>query len=218
MTALILLSHGSRHPHADAGVEALAAAVEEPAFVAHLDFSGQDLQHTAGLVHEAGHREAIVVPLLFTHAFHARFDVPRVVREAEEALGLALHISAGLGTGVELAEVLRPTLSPEPGVLNVLYSVGSSVEEANQAVDALASSLGMESVAATRGGVAALEALRAQHGSLHVVPLFVTHGLLLDQVIHAELEGVTVGEPLGARLAPVVEQRYRECLAGLRER
>ena len=103
-------------------------------------------------------------------------------------------------------------------MLNVLYSVGSSVEEANQAVDALASSLGMESVAATRGGVAALEALRAQHGSLHVVPLFVTHGLLLDQVIHGELEGVTVGEPLGARLAPVVEQRYRECLAGLRER
>ena len=99
MTALILLSHGSRHPHADAGVEALAAAVEEPAFVAHLDFSGQDLQHTAGLVREAGHREAIVVPLLFTHAFHARFDVPRVVREAEEALGLTLHISAGLGTG-----------------------------------------------------------------------------------------------------------------------
>lgn len=215
MTALILLSHGSRHPHADQGVEELRRAVarrlpEVRVEVAHLDFSHQDLPTGVRKIKQAGHEQAVVVPLLFTHAFHGRIDVPREVANAAQEHQMELRIADGLGTGEEMAKVLRPLR--DDAAQNVLYSVGSSVEEANQAVAELAEQIGAVSVAATRGGVARLEELLREHARLHVISLFVTHGLLLDMVHEAHLQNVTITQPLGAGLAGIVVTRFEQAL------
>ena len=109
-----------------------------------------------------GHRRAVVVPLLFTVAFHATVDVPDAVTEAARTHGVELVVSDILGTGDDIAAVLRGALDGA-GVSGdddaVLFAVGSSRPEANEAVADLAARLSD----ARRGAVARrLRHLRAQ--------------------------------------------------------
>ena len=75
MHALITLSHGSRHDCAQRGVERLTAAAAislgVDAVDAHLEFTSPDLTGAARAAADAGYTSAVVVPLLFTRAFHA---------------------------------------------------------------------------------------------------------------------------------------------------
>ena len=86
MTALITLSHGSRHPDAAASVEALTRAAAElsgvPAVAAHLEFSAPTLEAAAQGLAARGEHEAVVVPLLFTEGYHQRVDVPAALDSA----------------------------------------------------------------------------------------------------------------------------------------
>lgn len=236
-TALITLSHGSRHTSAEPVVrqltEAAGMALGVPAMAAHLDFTSPDLPTAASELAAAGVSEAVVVPLLFTRAFHARLDVPTVFRQALASSGLRLRLAAGLGTGTSVAQVLAAKIRAEApaGSHIVLYSVGSSTMAANQDVIDLAQQAGrltgssIEVLPATggpgRGGAGLIETA-LQHRSIHLLPLFVSEGLLLDKV-STQLDRIsiatgaqlTASAPLGVDLAGVVEKRYRQELAAL---
>lgn len=222
--ALITLAHGSRRAGAAAGIERLTAAAARRAGVslaaaAHLEFNDPDLASAAARLRDRGADEAVVVPLLFTPGYHQRVDYPAVLADAHSATGLPLKAAAGLGTGADLADVLAPRCPARDH--GVLYAVGSADPEANAAVTDLAAELGWSTLFATKGspdaprGVAGLEHLARQHARLHVVPMFVTDGLLLDRLTAAvpEIEAatgasVTCQRPLGAALAGIVAARY----------
>lgn len=103
-TAVLLVAHGSRDPRAAVETRALAAAVRaaRPRWAVHaayLDHSRpRPVEVLAGL-EAAGHRRAVLVPLLLTSAYHGRVDVPAEVAAAR---------AAGLRIGVDIADVLGP--------------------------------------------------------------------------------------------------------------
>lgn len=169
---IICLAHGSRHPQADQAVFEIAERISEstglPAFAAFLDFHPATLTTVAHRVVAAGYTEAVVVPLLFTQAFHARYDVPAAIAEAVESIdatssaGLTLHLTDGLGTGADMEELVADftaqylagsvaTDSASASAANAtdssidklaLYSVGSSQPGANEAVAEFAGRVG----------------------------------------------------------------------------
>lgn len=167
---IICLAHGSRHPQADQAVfeiaERISASTGLPAFAAFLDFHPATLTTVAHRVVAAGYTEAVVVPLLFTQAFHARYDVPAAIAEAVESIdatssaGLTLHLTDGLGTGTDMEELVADFtaqyLAEAPAIAGTasadavagsidklaLYSVGSSQPGANEAVAEFAGRVG----------------------------------------------------------------------------
>ena len=225
MTALITLSHGSRHPGARAGAQALtraaAAALGVAGFDAHLEFTTPSLEEAA---REVG-GPAVVVPLLFTEAFHATYDVPAHLRAASRFAPLTL--GRGLGMGADLAAVLAERLLADaPTTAHaVLYPVGTSDAAQARGYEALAGGVEKQCskpvsvTAATRGGEQVLTRLARERGDLHILPLFVTEGLLLDRAreaiprIEAETGArVTCSGPLTTDLAGIVADRYRTTL------
>ena len=220
MDALITVSHGSRHPGAVGPVDELSAAAGRlaglPSFSAHLEFNSPSLIEVANAARAEGFQHAWVVPLLFTHGYHARVDLPAEVAKASGD-GLALELGDGIGTGEDLVEVLLRRPLPDAARI-VLYSVGSSDAAANAEISNLArrvaQRLGHEVDVLFATGGATLADLAAAHRRIHVLPLFVTEGLLLDRLFSAaaELSARTVAEisidnPLGVNLAPIVAGR-----------
>lgn len=206
MTALLTLSHGSRHPRAKEGIRALTEAAADTLGVewagAHLEFDRPTLAEAAAALSSP---RAIVVPLLFTSAFHAKVDVPAHLAEASEHCDLTL--AEPLGTGPDIAEALHKRLRIDaPSASHAtLFPVGTSDAEqaANYArlADNLARLAGVDVsvVQATRGD------RRFVDRHTHVLPLFVTHGTLLDRIPpHLSSSG-----PLTTDLADVVANRYR---------
>jgi len=206
MTALLTLSHGSRHPRAKEGIRALTEAAADTLGVewadAHLEFDRPTLAEAAAALSS---RRAIVVPLLFTRAFHAKVDVPAHLAEAREHC--ALTLAEPLGTGPDIAEALHKRLRIDaPSASHAtLFPVGTSDAEqaANYArlADDLARLAGVDVsvVQATRGD------RRFVDKHTHVLPLFVTHGTLLDRIP----PHLTASGPLTTDLADVVANRYR---------
>lgn len=263
MTALITLSHGSRHPQAVGLIDELSAAAANSAGVegysSHLEFNEPDLRTAVAEAIADGHKHLVIVPLLFTRGFHQKVDVPEqlaAVRQQAQRAGADVELADGLGTGVAMEELLSRVIAREApaGAHVVLVSVGSSDHAANASVDKLA-----RRVAARRAGVnqagahqpganqpAAeqssadgisvvfatgpnrLAELAQHHERMHLVPLFVSHGLLLDRMyrqaeeINAAPDGgapagaaqagesavqerrITYSQPLGTALAEVV--------------
>lgn len=234
MTALITLSHGSRHPAAAPHVEALTRAAGElagvPALAAHLEFNEPTLHSAAQEMAQHGERDAIVVPLLFTEGYHQRVDVPTAIDGAAASSGLSLRRARGLGTGEDMAQLLAARV-PAGADKVVVYSVGSSDKQANAAVADLARRVGeitgcvAEAAYATRDARDARDAHASRRDnrnrdvpSAHsevVVPLFVSPGLLLDRLAPSSDNPSTpqhrkVLTPLGEALADIVSQRFLE--------
>ena len=243
MTALITLSHGSRHPAAAPHVEALTRAAGllagVPAMAAHLEFNEPTLEAATQELAQRGVRDAVVVPLLFTEGYHQRVDVPAAIVSASASSGLVLRRARGLGTGEDMAQLLAAQV-PAGSDKVVVYSVGSSDEQANDAVAYLARRVGeltgcdAEVAYATRDARDARAAhARAAHASRGdnrnreagriassshsevVVPLFVSPGLLLDRLAsHSDNpsnpQHRKVLPPLGESLADIVSRRFQE--------
>ncbi|WP_304019104.1 CbiX/SirB N-terminal domain-containing protein [Corynebacterium kroppenstedtii] len=118
-SALILLAHGSRHNHVTHALRDITDAVAREyriagrfgVHMAFLDHAEPDLVQVSARLAERGYDRAVVVPLLFTDAFHSRVDVPAQVNKAQDASGLAMSITRGLGTGDDLAAVLEQRFS-----------------------------------------------------------------------------------------------------------
>lgn len=236
---LIGLAHGSRHAQVGAGIDAVLAAVSHESGIstrsAYLDLTAPDLDTVAAALASAGERTAIVVPLLFTDAFHARIDVPAAVGEAAAAAGLDLRLAPILGTGDDVLAVIGRRLEaagtgPDEQIL--LYAVGSSRPEANAAVAGLAGRLAAQRRTSVRVGfgttqphaadvlaemsqMAGIAGEEGRPGT--VVPLFVAPGLLLDAVAPvADAAGWRLADPLGTLLAPLVSHRYRTAVGDRR--
>jgi sirohydrochlorin cobaltochelatase len=218
---VIGLAHGSRHAEGGAAIERLMAAVAEtggmPATTAYLDLAEPDLHAAAAAVAAIGHHRAVVVPLLFTVAFHATIDVPQAVRAAAESSGVELIVADILGTGHDIADLLVGSLTGagvrgESSVL--LYAVGSSNPAANAAVTDLAARLEGARRRPVRAAFATCsprpaEVLGQLREPVAVLPLFLSDGLLLDPIRTLAAErGWTMVEPLAERAAGIVLDRY----------
>ena len=257
MTALITLSHGSRHPQAVGLIDELSAAAANSAGVegysSHLEFNEPDLRTAVAEAIADGHKHMVIVPLLFTRGFHQKVDVPEqlaAVRQQAQRAGADVELADGLGTGLAMEELLSRVIARDApaGAHVVLVSVGSSDHAANASVDKLArrvaarradgnqagahqsganqpdvnqsdaeqsSADGISVVFAT--GPNRLAELAQHHERMHLVPLFVSHGLLLDRMyrqaeeINAAQAGAaqTAGAPAGAEQAGASAEQER---------
>ncbi|GLW17931.1 sirohydrochlorin chelatase [Streptomyces sp. NBRC 13847] len=149
---LLVIAHGSRDPRHAATVSALCARVRalRPGLrveVGYLDFNAPRVprllerlsaEAAGGPAGGRGVREVVALPLLLTRAFHAKSDIPAVLREAAGRLPLlSIRQAAVLGPSPLLTAALERRLAqagvrpgdPRPtGV--VLASAGSSDPEA----------------------------------------------------------------------------------------
>jgi sirohydrochlorin cobaltochelatase len=201
---------------------AVAEQTKITAIPAYLDLAEPNLGAALRQLAQAGHTTAVVVPLLFTEAYHATIDVPETVRDAAGSLPLRLITADILGTGDDVAAVLRhgmvaAGIDDHSSVL--LFGVGSSNPTANQAVVDLAARL----AAGRRGQVRACfgtcrpgvaEVVDGLPAPIAVVPLFLAEGLLLSPVrALASERGWLIAEPLMERAAALVRQRYDSACA-----
>ncbi|HJQ47860.1 MAG TPA: sirohydrochlorin chelatase [Amycolatopsis sp.] len=135
---LVVAAHGSRDLASAATIRALCADLG--AHVSFLDLSEPLLTNVLRSLAGAGHRDAVVVPLLLGSAYHARVDLPALVRDAP----LRVSVADVLGIDPVLEDVALDRLSEagaDPGDRSlgvVLAGVGSSRTAANQAVVDLA--------------------------------------------------------------------------------
>ncbi|MEU7637909.1 sirohydrochlorin chelatase [Streptomyces sp. NPDC039016] len=140
---LLVIAHGSRDPRHAATVTALCARVRKlrPGLrvaVGYLDFNAPRVPRVLERLEADGVRNVVALPLLLTRAFHAKSDIPAVLREAAarlplltvhqaEVLGPSLLLTSALERRLEEAG-LRPDDHRSTGV--VLASAGSSDPEA----------------------------------------------------------------------------------------
>ncbi|MCC2276771.1 sirohydrochlorin chelatase [Streptomyces sp. ET3-23] len=149
--ALVLVAHGSRDPRHAATVARLRARVAEqrPGLrveVGFLDFCAPTVGQVLERLAAEGVRDVVAQPLLLTRAFHAKADVPAVLRRAASRLpGLSLVQAEVLGPSPLLTSALerrlyeagvRPGDRRSTGV--VLASAGSSDPEAIAVIAAVA--------------------------------------------------------------------------------
>ena len=93
---LIGLAHGSRRPGGSFAIEELLTEVARLGAVdthpAYLDLAAPDLAAASDALATAGHSRAVVVPLLFTAAYHAHHRHPRSrTRRRGHVRGRARH-------------------------------------------------------------------------------------------------------------------------------
>lgn len=226
---LVAVAHGSRDPRSAATIAALieeirAQAPELDVRIAFLDLSAPRLADVLDAVHAEGHAEAVIVPLLLGHAYHARVDVPAAASEAmRRNQGLHVRTAAVLGPDTRLATVAWQRLR-EAGLERehaiVLAAAGSAHEPANERVRALARDWSRRQPTAAAFAAAgapslpeAAESLGARgRDRLLVGSWFLAPGLLPDRIASLAAEyRATQAEPLGAHplVATVVLDRYR---------
>lgn len=206
---------------------AVAEQAEITALPAYLDLVQPDLGAAVGQLADAGHGSAVVVPLLFTEAFHATVDVPETVRAVTKSHSFQLIVADILGTGDDVARLLRDSMAAagiEDRSSVLLLAVGSSRPMANEAVGDLAARL----AEGRRGPVQACfgtcypriaDVIDGLAEPVAVVPLFLTEGLLLSPVRELTAQrGWQMAEPLGERAAELVRRRYDSAYARARVR
>ncbi len=233
--ALITLAHGSRDSRSVATIKALTEQVAcmrpdlriETAF---LDLAEPSFEQAVARLAAEGHREIVVVPLLLSEAYHAKFDVPAVIAAAEaHHPGVRIGLTGVLGLEPSMFHVLdrrlrealaRHRVRELDGL--VLAGAGSSDPVVNAAIARAARQWGqrhrLPTVAAfaSQAPPAAGEAVRALRadGRRHIAVglLFLAPGYLTDRVSELAVEAgaVAVAEPLGAdeAIAEVILARY----------
>jgi sirohydrochlorin ferrochelatase len=198
----------------------MAAVAEQTGITtlpAYLDLAEPGLGEAVRQLADAGHPSAVVVPLLFTEAFHATVDVPEAVRSVTESVAFQLIVTGILGTGDDMAQLLRESMASsgiDDRASVLLFAVGSSMPAANEAVVDLAVRLTENRRGQVRAcfgtcspGVA--DVMNGLPEPVAVVPLFLTDGLLLTSVRElAAQRGWQMAEPLGERAAELVLLRY----------
>ncbi|QWF77357.1 sirohydrochlorin chelatase [Amycolatopsis sp. CA-230715] len=237
---LVAVAHGSRDPRSPAVVRALvdSVAAKLPGVevrTSFLDLSEPSIADVLVRLHEEGHREAVVVPLLLGSAYHARVDLPGLVDEVTANHPL-LTVSTSDVLGVDpvlesvalhrLAETGAELTDPRLGL--VLAAVGSSNDAANAVVarmarrwqDRFGVPVAPAFASATQPDVpAAIARLRA-HGATRfaVASWFLAPGLLPDRVAALAGPEVALAAPLGPepRVADAVVRRYAAVLRALR--
>ncbi|MFD5393669.1 sirohydrochlorin chelatase [Streptomyces sp. NPDC127097] len=237
---LLVIAHGSRDPRHAATVSALCARVRalRPGLrveVGYLDFNAPRVPRVLERLAAEGARNVVALPLLLTRAFHAKSDIPAVLREAAARLPLLTIRQAGvlgpsslLTAALErrLAEAgLRPGDRRSTGV--VLASAGSSDPEAGAVLAEIARewwhtagwcavrpAFASASLPRTADAVRALRAEGVRR--VAVAPYVIAPGFLPDRIAagareaRADLLAPVLGP--APELARLLVRRYDEAL------
>ncbi|QDQ98023.1 sirohydrochlorin chelatase [Tomitella fengzijianii] len=238
---LIAVAHGSRDPRSAQSIHAIvdglrAANPGIEVHVAFLDLSVPSLGDVVETVARAGHRSAVVVPLLLGSAYHSRVDLPALLAAASARRpGMELIQAPVLGDDERLVTAIRDRIVgagarvDDPSVGVALSAVGSSSAEANAVTRALAARVSEGTAwhgarvcfaaAADPTVESAIDSLRAQGARRIVVgSWFLAPGLLADRVRRRALEvepSAMIAEPIGphALVPQVIVDRYRRAAA-----
>lgn len=233
-----LTAHGSRDPRAARATEALtrAVALRHPEWevrASYLDHAGPRPREVLAAFGAAGHRRAVLVPLLLTAAYHGRVDVPGEITAARaEQPALAVEQADVLGpVGGLVPELLLEGLVSRLGANDcdalVLAAAGTRSPGARatvgQAAAALSARLGLPCRVAYASAAPPLSGdvvrdLRAEgHDRVGLVSYFLAPGLLWESAVaSARAAGVcTVAEPLtdAPAIAELVSARVRQAVA-----
>ncbi|MFH9607002.1 sirohydrochlorin chelatase [Streptomyces sp. NPDC017448] len=236
---LLVIAHGSRDPRHAATVHALTERVraERPGArveTAFLEFNAPSVPRVLERLAAQGTDEVVALPLLLTRAFHAKTDIPSVLREARarlprlrirqaDVLGPSPLLDAALGRRLREAGA-RPGDRPRTGL--VLASAGSTDPEAIAVIAEIARELRHTGWCAVRPAFAsaahagsfpptedAVRALRAEGVErVAVAPYVIAPGRLPDRIAAgAEAAGADVlADVLGPapELARLLLDRY----------
>ncbi|MFI7891096.1 sirohydrochlorin chelatase [Streptomyces sp. CACIS-1.16CA] len=234
---LLVIAHGSRDPRHAATVHALTERVraERPGLrveTAFLEFNAPSVPRVLERLAAQGADEVVALPLLLTRAFHAKTDIPSVLREARarlprlrirqaDVLGPSPLLNATLGRRLREAGA-RPGDLPRTGL--VLASAGSTDPEAIAVIAEIARELRHTGWCAVRPAFAsallprtedAVRELRAEGvDRVAVAPYVIAPGRLPDRIAAgAEAAGADVlADVLGPapELARLLLRRFDE--------
>ena len=207
---VVLVAHGSRDPRAAAATSALASAVasSHPSWEVHasyLDHAGPRPLDVLRWLSRSGARQAVVVPLLLTAAYHGKVDIPAVLRDAS-SLDLDVSLSDVLGPVSDLLVdgLVRRLPSTELDAV-VLAAAGTRDAAARTTVSDAAVALGARlgipctvAYASAAGPTADVAVRSLGSGRVGVASYFLAPGLLHDKAVAAALEAgaVAVAPPL----------------------
>lgn len=233
---LLVVAHGSRDPRHAATVHALTRRVRslrpklrvETAF---LDFNAPSVHQVLARLAAGGEREVVALPLLLTRAFHAKADIPAVLRQAPPSLRIrqaeVLGPSPLLLAAVErrLHEAgLTPADRSSTGL--VLAAAGSTDPEASAVIARTARELRHTGWCAVRPAFASaslprtedvVRALRAEGCErVAVAPYVIAPGRLPDRIVAGAARADVVADVLGPspELAHLILDRHDEARAG----
>ncbi|WP_240138290.1 sirohydrochlorin chelatase [Streptomyces sp. MUM 178J] len=199
---LLVIAHGSRDPRHAATVHALVrrAAELRPGLrveTAFLDFNAPSAPRVLERLADEGARDVVALPLLLTRAFHAKADIPSVLRAAPAALRIRQAEVLGpspLLRGALERRLFEAGLGPrdrsDTGL--VLASAGSTDPEAIAVIAEMARELRHTGWCAVRPAFAsaalprtgqAVRALRAEGvRRVAVAPYVIAPGRLPDRI------------------------------------
>ncbi|MEU9987306.1 sirohydrochlorin chelatase [Streptomyces sp. NPDC007971] len=231
---LVVVAHGSRDPRHAATVHALVERVRSlrPGLrveTGFLDFNIPSVHGVLESLAAEGVRDVVALPLLLTRAFHAKADIPAVLRDAPPRLRIrqadVLGPSPLLLSALErrLYEAgLTPADKSSTGV--VLASAGSSDPEAIAVIadiarewwhtgwcavrPAFASAGSPGGFPRTEDAVRELRALGCER--VAVAPYVLAPGFLPDRIARGAADADVLAEVLGAapEVARVLLERY----------
>ncbi|MFF4907463.1 sirohydrochlorin chelatase [Streptomyces sp. NPDC001260] len=227
---LVVIAHGSRDPRHATTVHALVRQVralrpEVRVETGFLDFNIPSVQGVLESLAADGVRDVVALPLLLTRAFHAKADIPAVLREAPSRLRIrqaeVLGPSPLLLSALErrLYEAgLSPADKSSTGV--VLASAGSTDPEAIAVIAEIAREWRHTGWCAVRPAFAsaalprtedAVRELRALGcARVAVAPYVLAPGFLPDRIARGAAEADVLADVLGPapEVARVLLERY----------
>ncbi|MEU5686284.1 cobalamin biosynthesis protein CbiX [Streptomyces venezuelae] len=233
---LLVVAHGSRDPRHAATVRALVRRVRSlrPGLRVETGFLDFDTPTVSGVLERLaaeGVRDVVAQPLLLTRAFHAKTDIPAVLREAPAAL--RIRQAAVLGPSPLLVSALErrlyeagldPAEKSSTGV--VLASAGSSDPEAIAVIADIAREWRRTGWCAVRPAFAsaslprtedAVRALRDVDGvrRVAVAPYVLAPGFLPDRIARGAAGADVLADVLGPapEVARLLVRRYDEAYA-----
>lgn len=228
-STLVLTAHGSADPRSAATTREIAQRIRlmrprQEVRVAFCERSTPNLRDVLATLRGP----AVVTPLLLASAYHARIDIPAMIREAESSAVRA----ATLGEDPRLVSVMRERLSAlgihpsDEGVAVLVVAVGSSHAAANArtATVAVQVARGTSWSTATAyatgpySGVAReIELMRRRDVQRIVLaPWFIAPGVITDRVAAlADAAGIEMAEPLGSHrsVARTVLDRFDQAIS-----
>ncbi|MEU6382572.1 sirohydrochlorin chelatase [Streptomyces bauhiniae] len=234
---LLIVAHGSRDPRHAATVHALVARVRSMrpdlrVVTGFLDFNVPSVGGVLDSLAADGVREVVAQPLLLTRAFHAKADIPAVLREAPR--GMRVRQAEVLGPSPLLVSALErrlyeagldPADKSSTGV--VLASAGSSDAEAIAVIADIAREWWRTGWCAVRPAFAsarlprtedAVRELRAEGCErVAVAPYVLAPGFLPDRIARGAADADILADVLGPapEVARVLLNRYTEALRTL---
>ncbi|MEU8935825.1 sirohydrochlorin chelatase [Streptomyces sp. NPDC048409] len=227
---LLVIAHGSRDPRHAATVHALVRRVRSlrPGLrveTGFLDFNVPSVRGVLDSLAAEGVRDVVALPLLLTRAFHAKADIPAVLRDAParlrirqaEVLGPSPLLLAALERRLHEAG-LTPADKPSTGV--VLASAGSSDPEAIAVIADIAREWRSTGWRAVRPAFASASLPRTEDAvrelrelgcaRVAVAPYVLAPGFLPDRIARGAAQADVLADVLGPapEVARVLLDRY----------